>query len=313
MPQERQPPHPHTPILRHAGSPVRLDTWLGERLPEHSRSQWQAQIKAGRVRVNGEPKKPHYLLKAGDAVEVERPAPRSVEIVPEDIPLDILFEDADLLVVNKPAGLVVHPAPGHDSGTLVNALLHHCRDLEGIGGEKRPGLVHRLDKDTTGALVVAKTEKAMASLARQFKSRRVRKDYAALVWGRPEPAAGTIRTLVGRNPHDRKKMSARPASGREAVTHYETAKSLGPVSLLRVRIETGRTHQIRVHLAHVGHPVVGDRQYGRARDTELPAPAARQMLHAERLAFRHPRTNEPMEFTAPLPEDMRRLLRALEG
>jgi 23S rRNA pseudouridine1911/1915/1917 synthase len=291
---------------------ARLDVWLGSRKPDLSRARWQELIKTGHVRVNGQARKPHYEIRENDVVDYEIPPPEPTELVAQDIPLDILFEDSDILVLNKPPGLVVHPAPGHSDGTLVNALLHHCKDLKGIGGEQRPGIVHRLDRDTSGVLVIAKNELAMARLAAQFKSREVRKQYAALVWGQPAPASGTIKTLVGRSPHDRKKMSAKPASGRPAVTHYETIQKFPESSLLRVRIETGRTHQIRVHLAHIGHPVVGDAQYGRARTTNRPVHAARQMLHAEQLAFSHPSTGLPMEFRAPIPEDMQALLKQLE-
>ena len=289
----------------------RLDSWLHARIPSHSRARWQELIKSGLVHVNGAEKKTRYLLREGDMVEFEIPAPRPVELVPEDRPLDIVYEDRDLLVLNKPPGLVVHPAPGHDDGTLVNALLFHCRDLGGIGGELRPGIVHRLDKDTSGLLIVAKNEQAMAALAAQFKTHRIRKEYLALVWGRPLPASGTIDTLIGRSLRNRKKMSTRTAAGRRAVTHYTTVRAFAAVSLLRLRIETGRTHQIRVHMAHLGHPVVGDTQYGRARKNLLPAPASRQMLHAERIAFEHPRTGKALEFTAPIPGDMQELIEAL--
>ncbi|MBP7829127.1 MAG: RluA family pseudouridine synthase [Kiritimatiellae bacterium] len=297
--------------LGFAGPPARLDGWLAAARPDHSRARWQDLIREGRVRVNGRPRKPGHLLKDGDAVEFDIPAPAPVDLKPEPIALDILFEDEHLLVLNKPPGLVVHPAPGHDAGTLVNALLHHCGPGFSVGGDQRPGIVHRLDRDTSGALVVAKTEAVLAGLAAQFKNREVRKQYLALAWGAPVPAEGTIETLVGRHPHHRQKMSARPRTGRPAVTHYETVQVLGPVSLLRVRIETGRTHQIRVHLAHRGHPVVGDTQYGRARPGVLPVEPGRQMLHAERLAFRHPVTGAELEFQAPIPPDLRGMLRAL--
>ena len=243
----------------------------------------------------------------------------------------LAFEDADLLVINKPAGLVVHPAPGHDSGTLVNALLHHCRDLAGIGGALRPGIVHRLDRDTSGCLVVAKNDATSQALTEQFRNREVKKTYLALVWGTPRPAAGTIHTRIGRHPLHRKKMTSLPLHGnivrarfdddeddeertpfgREAITHFRVEKNLGPVSLLRVNIETGRTHQIRVHLAHHRHPVVGDTTYGRARATVLPASVTRQMLHAAELTFTHPRTGERTTLTAPLPADFQTLLDAL--
>ena len=223
----------------------------------------------------------------------------------------MLYEDADLMVIDKPAGLVVHPAAGHASGTLVNALLHHCPDLPGIGGERRPGIVHRLDKDTSGALVAAKNERAMAGLLRQFKARQVRKEYVALVWGCPDPAEGLIDTLIGRHASDRKRMSARVERGRRAVTRYRVERRLGAWSLLRLVIETGRTHQIRVHLAYIGHPVVGDRQYGRRSESTLPIPASRQMLHAARLAFTHPVTDQIVAVESPLPRDLQALIEAI--
>jgi 23S rRNA pseudouridine1911/1915/1917 synthase len=294
-----------------SGPPARLDAWLAVVHPEHSRARWQEWIRQDRVRVNGVPCKAGHRLKGGEVIEFELPPPAPVELRPEPIELDILFEDDHLLVLNKPPGLVVHPAPGHPGGTLVNALLHHCGPRFSVGGDQRPGIVHRLDRDTSGALVVAKTEAALRGLAAQFKNRQVRKEYLALVWGRPVPTEGTIETLLGRHPRQRKKMSARPRAGRPAITHYEIVESLGPVTLLRVRIETGRTHQIRVHLAHRGHPVVGDTQYGRARPGLLSVEPARQMLHAEHLAFRHPATGADLEFHAPMPPDFRELLRAL--
>jgi len=270
-------------------------------------------VRDGHATVNGVARKPSYAVRAGDAIALELPPPAPATLEPEDIPLDILYEDADLLVINKPAGLVVHPAPGHASGTMVNALLQHCSDLAGIGGERRPGIVHRLDRYTTGVMVVAKTQLAVGQLVSQFQHGRVRKEYLAIVRGHPEPATGTVRTLIGRSSSNRKKMSAQPARGRRAVTHYETVQKYEAFSLVRLRIETGRTHQIRVHMAHIGHPVVGDRQYGRTRRDALPLPVERQMLHAARIAFEHPRTCEMLEFEAPLPADLRQLLRALAG
>jgi 23S rRNA pseudouridine1911/1915/1917 synthase len=265
------------------------------------------------VQVDGVPRKPHHVLRGGEIIGIEIPPAVPTALRPQPIPLDILFEDEAILVLNKPPGLVVHPAPGHPDGTLVNALLHHCGPLFRVGGEQRPGIVHRLDRDTSGVLVVAKTEASLRNLAAQFKNREVCKEYLALVWGQPVPAEDTIETLVGRHPRHRKKMSAQPRAGRPAVTHYETVQPLGPATLLRVRIETGHTHQIRVHMAHRGHPVVGDTQYGRARPGWLNAPAPRQMLHAERLSFRHPATGADLEFRAPLPPDMRDMLRALSA
>ena len=324
------------PPLRYAtATPERLDTWLSEHVQTYSRSRWQDLIRRGLVHVNGAPRKPNYQLRDGDTVTwVDSPS-RTASLVAEELPLEVLYEDDQMIVVNKAAGMVVHPAPGHDAGTLVNALLHHCPDLPGIGGERRPGLVHRLDRDTSGAIVVAKTELALQRLAEQFKGRTVEKEYVALVWGAPRPAAGTIHTRIGRSSRDRKKMAALPLTtnirrrlrfqdeicdeepdenpeGREAVTHYRVEETFPHVSLVRCRIETGRTHQIRVHLAHLRHPVVGDEVYGRARH-DLPAPAARQMLHAEKLALDHPATGERLAFTAPLPADFTALLAALRG
>jgi 23S rRNA pseudouridine1911/1915/1917 synthase len=288
----------------------RLDALLAEARPEHSRARWQQLIREGHVRVGGQPRKASHEVRAGEVIEFEIPPPAPVGLVAQDIPLNILFEDTDVIVINKPPDLVVHPAAGHAEGTLVNALLHHCADLAGIGGEQRPGIVHRLDMDTSGVLVVAKSEQAMSGLTHQFKSHLVQKEYMALVWGRVEPRTGHIETLIGRSTHDRKKMSTNPEVGRQALTDYEVLEQFDDAAVLRVRIHTGRTHQIRVHLAHIGHPVIGDTVYGRARKADLPAPAERQMLHAHQLAFEHPRTGQPLSFTAPVPEDFRALWRA---
>ena len=291
---------------------TRLDRWLSSQQPELSRSRVQALIREGHITVGGRVVKPHQKLAAGMEVHVAIPPLQPANALPENIPLSILYEDADILVINKPAGQVVHPAPGHAGGTLVNALLYHCRDLSGVGGQARPGIVHRLDKDTSGALVVAKNDAALQGLMRQFKGRQVRKEYLAAVRGRLSPSSGRIQTLIGRSEHDRKKMTARPRRGREAVTEYDTVEAWADASLVRVRIETGRTHQIRVHMSHLGHAVLGDAQYGRRR-REDPASIARQMLHAARIAFAHPRTGKPMEFEAPLPDDMRHALEALRA
>ena len=290
----------------------RLDKWLSARSPELSRSRIQALIKSGDVTVDGASVKSHHKLTSGELVAMHIPAAEPVDLVAEDIPLDILHEDDDLIVINKPAGLVVHPAAGHSSGTLVNALLYHCKELPGISGELRPGIVHRLDKDTSGAMVAAKSDVAMASLSEQFKARLVEKEYLAVVWGVPDPASGRLETPFGRSNGDRKMMSVHTNSDKVAITAYEVEECFPGASLLRVRIETGRTHQIRVHLAHLGHSVVGDRVYGRRRKRELPVPVARQMLHAEKLAFQHPRAGKRVAFTAPLPDDMRELIDALK-
>ena len=295
---------PLTFILNHPAN--RLDQFLAGAHPAISRSRWKQLIEAGQVTLNRAPVlKPNSPLAPGDTLVCILPEPEPVGLVPADIPLDILYEDSDLIVLNKPAGLVVHPAPGHAADTLVNALLHHCTDLQGIGGELRPGIVHRLDKDTSGVLVVAKNEAAVASLVAQFSAHTVQKEYLALVWGKPRQLSGTVDLPIGRHPVHRQKMAV-TEKGRAAVTRYETVAAGPLAALLRVRIETGRTHQIRVHLAHLGHPVVGDATYGRARH-DLPAglEIPRQMLHAHVLQIAHPRDGRPLAFTAPPPADFR--------
>ncbi|MGD9611555.1 MAG: RluA family pseudouridine synthase [Kiritimatiellia bacterium] len=293
---------------------ARLDQFLVAAHPALSRSRWKQLIEAGHVFLNGAPVlKANAALASGDELRCALPDPEPVGLVAADIPLAILFEDADLIVLDKPAGLVVHPAPGHAADTLVNALLHHCADLQGIGGELRPGIVHRLDKDTSGVLVVAKNEAAVAGLVAQFSSHSVRKEYLALVWGALKKPSGTVDLPVGRHPVHRQKMAI-TEKGRAAVTHYETLAAGPLASLLRVRIETGRTHQIRVHLAHLGHPVVGDSTYGRARhglpaDLNIP----RQMLHAHVLEIVHPRTGRPLVCTAPPPADFLAARKILVG
>lgn len=291
---------------------LRLDVWLTQKAPSLSRSRIQALIGDGHVTADGHRVTPHSRVHRGMQVTVEIPPARPAGLQAEAIPLDVLHEDGDIIAVNKPPGLVVHPAAGHDSGTLVNALLHHCPDLAGIGGEQRPGIVHRLDKDTSGVLVVAKNDLAHRALVEQFKARSVRKEYRAAVHGVPSPAAGRIETAIGRSGHDRKRMSARPPVGRQAVSHYDVAEAFAGAALLRVRIETGRTHQIRVHMAHIGHPIVGDRQYGsRTKDRDLGIDAPRQMLHAATLSIRHPRTGRVLDLKAPLPRDMDDVLQCL--
>jgi 23S rRNA pseudouridine1911/1915/1917 synthase len=263
--------------------------------------------------VAGRKAKPSFRVTVGVAVSIDIPPPTPATLAAEDIPIEIIHEDDDLLVVNKPPGLVVHPAAGHFTGTLVNALLHHCHNLKGIGGEQRPGIVHRLDKDTSGALVVAKTDRAMMRLTAQFRRRTVSKEYVAIVRGCPEPAEQRIETLIGRNQHDRKRMTARPTGrGRTAITLLRVVRQIGGFSLVRLRIETGRTHQIRVHMAHIGHPVAGDRQYGGRRERTDPNRFPRQMLHAETLSFTHPTTGLAVSFKAPLPQDFLSVLKELE-
>jgi 23S rRNA pseudouridine1911/1915/1917 synthase len=290
----------------------RMDAWLAENEPEHSRARWQALIREGRVTVNGKAAKPNSGLHPGDRVEWTIPEPVSTGVLAEDIPLDILFEDKHLIAVNKPAGLVVHPAAGNEDGTLVNALLHHCSDLAGIGGEKRPGIVHRLDKDTSGVMVVAKTEKAMAELARQFKKRETEKEYLTIVRGIPQPESGCIKATIGRHPILRKKMAANVKHGRHATSSYRVIEQLSNAALLRVHIETGRTHQIRVHMAFIKHPVLGDRLYARRQPSDEIWPE-RQMLHAAQLSIAHPDTGERLCFRAPMPPDMEEALSSLRG
>jgi 23S rRNA pseudouridine1911/1915/1917 synthase len=303
----------HTITVPADSDGVRLDRFLTSVLPDHSRSHVQRLIKDGDVRVQGRDAKSNQPVKTGQMVTVELSAPLEATPQPEALPLPILFQDRDIIVVDKPAGMVVHPAAGHASGTLVNALLHHVDDLSGIGGEKRPGIVHRLDRGTSGLMVVAKHDAAHAELARQFQDREVEKEYVALVWG--EVMAGRrIDEPIGRDPANRKKMSARARRARSAVTRIVGAEHFGRLlTLARVAIQTGRTHQIRVHLSAIGHPIVGDALYGgvhrRVRgDVRAVTHLDRPFLHAARLAFTHPSEERPMEFTSELPDDLQRVL-----
>ena len=286
---------------------TRLDAFLAAAVAAVSRSHWKTLIQDGLVLVNGASCKPNHKLKAGDEVAWSIPDESPVEALPEDIPLDVLFEDEAVLVLNKPPGLVVHPAAGNESGTLVNALLFHDSVFKSV---ERAGMVHRLDKDTSGVMVVAKTAAALAELQRQFKARETGKEYLALVWRHP-PARGRIENLIGRHPVHRKKMAVLKEGGRGAVSSFEVQETFAEAALVRVKIETGRTHQIRVHMAHLGHPIVGDSVYGRARKQKLPVDAQRQMLHAFRLEFTHPATGKRLSFEAPLFDDMRHLLELL--
>ena len=290
----------------------RLDRYLAAEVPGLSRSQAQRLIDEGHVQVAGRKARANLTVKAGDQVSVEMPAPVASSAEPEDIPLPVLYEDADLVVVDKPAGMVVHPAVGHSSGTLVNALLHHVDDLSGIGGELRPGIVHRLDKGTSGVMVVAKHDAAHEALAAQFHDREVEKEYIALVWGVVQ-AGRRIDLPIGRDPKDRQKMSARSRRARSAVTRITRAEHLRGVTLCHVAIATGRTHQIRVHLSAIGHPVVGDSTYGGvkarvAQDLRPLLRLERPFLHAARLSFTHPTDGRRMSFDAPLAEDLQRVI-----
>ena len=283
------------------GAGERLDLFLAGELPHLSRSRAQALIKAGHVTVNGERVKPGEKVRKGAVVSVTEPPAEPTLLEPEDIPLDALYEDEDLLVINKPAGLVVHPAAGHARHTLVHALLAHCGTLSGIGGEQRPGIVHRLDKDTSGCLVVAKNDMAHGHLSRQFAGRTVEKVYLALAQGYFEGARrGVIDNMIGRHPVDRKKMAVLTRGGRASRTAWRVTQDLpGVGSVVECTLHTGRTHQIRVHLKHLGHPLLGDPLYAPRLVGHYP----RQMLHAWRLGFKHPRTGEAMHFSSPLPED----------
>ena len=291
----------------------RLDAILTGLLPDQSRSFWQRSVWDGRVTVDGViTDKPGLKLSPGQSVEVSVPALKDPEIIAENIPLDILYEDSDLIVVNKPKGMVVHPAPGHYTGTLVNALMYHCRDsLSGINGELRPGIVHRIDRDTTGSLVIAKNDRAHVSLAQQLKDHSITRRYRAIVHGNLPLDDGTIDAPIGRHPQDRKKMAVLredQGTSREAVTHYHVLERFGQYTYIECRLETGRTHQIRVHMAHIGHPVLGDTVYG---PKKAPFALEGQTLHAMVLGFTHPATGRYMEFTAPLPEYFERLLMLL--
>lgn len=301
---------------------LRLDVFLTRRDPSLSRSQVQRLIEQQAVRVGSRPAKASQRVRAGDEVHLEVPPVDSYEVAPEDLPLSVIYEDNAIVVIDKPAGMVVHPAPGHASGTLVNAILFHCRDLSGIGGVLRPGIVHRLDKDTSGLLVVAKSDRAHQALTDQFKTRAVEKTYVALVYGDMKEDRGTIDLPVGRHPEDRKKMSTRSRIGRDAVSRWEVRERFGQATLLYVMIDTGRTHQIRVHLHAIGHPVVGDSVYGSIRRANAVADTVqrsllkrmkRQALHAARLSFRHPLTGDWLTFAAPMPEDMGDLCRQLHS
>lgn len=290
----------------------RLDSYLSQKSPDLSRSRIQQLIEQGHVQVNGEichSKK--IALKQGDFIILEIPQAEPLELQAEDIPLDILYEDEQILILNKPAGLVVHPAPGHPNGTLVNAVLAHCPNLPGIGGVQRPGIVHRLDKDTTGAIAIAKTEVAHHSLQAQLKAKTARREYLGVVYGVTKQESGTINLPIGRHPKERKKMAVVPVEkgGREAVTHWQIKERLGNYTLMHFQLETGRTHQIRVHSAQIGHPIVGDSVYSSGHSVGVNLPG--QALHAWKLQLKHPLTNNLVEVLAPLPQVFSTLLQVL--
>lgn len=294
---------------------ARLDLWLKDRFPALSRSRIQNLARSGDIQLNDGPARPGRALKAGDRVSLQVPEPEEARVEAQDIPLTIAHEDSDILVVDKAAGMTVHPAPGSWDGTLVNALLHHCTDLSGINGVLRPGIVHRLDKDTSGLLAIAKNDEAHRSLAAQLEARRLERRYLALCWGHLSPIQGSVEAPVGRHPTQRRRMAVNPA-GRAARTHYRVLEELPFASLVELKLDTGRTHQIRVHLQHLGHPVVGDPTYGGRPSPSGVRPAhrpavhqllkvlERQALHAHRLGLDHPRSERRLDCRSALPPDI---------
>jgi 23S rRNA pseudouridine1911/1915/1917 synthase len=301
----------------------RIDSYLTHQIENATRTKVQQAIKVGLVLVNGKEIKASYLLNPDDVIDITFPRPPRIEAKPENIPLEILYEDEYLLVVNKPAGMVTHPAYGNYDGTLVNALLYHCNQLSKINTELRPGIIHRLDKDTTGLMVIAKSDAAHAFIAKQFTKRTIEREYWAIVWGRFKEQSGTIDANLGRSKRDRKKVTV-TKDGRHAITEYEVIKQFDFLTLVRLKLKTGRTHQIRVHLAHIGHPVFGDPTYGGRSNTwgglqgkkthhavNLLKLISRQALHAKTIGFVHPETKEFVKFDSDLPEDMKAVLNHL--
>lgn len=288
---------------------MRLDKYLSEQFPEQTRSYLQKLIKDGEVTVNGKNVKTGYQLSKGDEVYINIPEPKELDVEPQKMDLDIVYEDEDVILINKTKGMVVHPAPGHTTDTLVNGLLYHCKDnLSGINGVARPGIVHRIDRDTTGILIVCKNDMSHNSIAAQLKEHSINRRYRALVHGNLKEDTGTVEGPIGRHPIDRKKMAINEKNGKPAVTHYTVLERFGNYTLIECKLETGRTHQIRVHMTSIGHPLVGDEVYGPAK---CPFKLQGQCLHAMVLGFVHPRTGEYMEFSADLPEYFEDLLRKL--
>ena len=288
---------------------IRIDRYLSEKNAELSRSYLQKLLKEQGITVNVREVKANYKVQAGDEIRISLPDLSEPDILPEDIPLDILYEDEDVMVVNKPKGMVVHPSAGHTSGTLVNAILFHCQgNLSGINGVMRPGIVHRIDKDTTGALLICKNDVAHRDLAEQLKEHSIKRRYRAIVSGNLKDDEGTVEGPIGRHPVDRKKMAINYKNGKEAITHYKVLERFGNATYIECRLETGRTHQIRVHMTSIGHPLLGDEVYGSGKN---PYHLQGQALHAMVLGFVHPRTGEYLEFTAPLPEYFTNLLEKL--
>lgn len=288
----------------------RVDVFLNEEMEDVSRSALQKNIEKGNITVNGEKISKNYKLRLGDIVEAELPPPENIDIVPEDIPLDIMYEDDDLIVINKPQNMVVHPAPGHYTGTLVNALMFHCGDnLSGINGVLRPGIVHRIDKDTSGVLVIAKSDLAHKGLSEQLAEHSMKRVYNAIVYNSFSKESGTVDRNIDRSKNDRKKMAVVMQGGRNAVTHYKVIEKLGKYTWVELQLETGRTHQIRVHMSYIGHPLLGDPVYG---PKKCPFNLNGQVLHAKVLGFIHPRTGEYMEFNSELPDYFSSLIERLK-
>lgn len=290
---------------------ARIDAWLAAHVEGLTRSAAAKLLESGGVAVNGVSAAKNYRLTGGETVEVTRPEAEEIAVEPQDIPLDVVYEDQDVIVVNKPVGLVVHPAPGHPDGTLVNALLHHCGDsLSGIGGEKRPGIVHRIDRDTSGLIIAAKNDAAHLALSAQLSDHTLARTYECLVMGNLRQDSGTVDAPIGRHPSDRKKMAVEPRNGRRAVTHWEVIARYNGVTHVRCRLETGRTHQIRVHMAYIGHPILGDTVYG----AKKPVPGlAGQCLQAVELRFVHPRTGELVTVSCPRSPEFEQQLRKYAG
>ena len=298
-------------IIDETDAGTRIDRYLTGQLEDISRSHIQKLLERGEIRVNNQQIKPNYKLKAGDEVIIiADTAPQPVDIVPQDIPLDIIYEDDDLLIINKPKGMVVHPAAGHWDGTLVNAIMFHCGDrLSGINGELRPGIVHRIDKDTTGSLVVCKNDQAHIAIAEQIAVHSIRRVYEGIIHGSLPQQSGTVDAPIGRDPKNRKRMAVEKVHGKQAITHYTVLKSFANYSYVRFELETGRTHQIRVHMAHLGHPLLGDEVYG---PKKCPFKLQGQTLHAKVIGLVHPSTGEYVEWEAPLPEYFTRLISQME-
>ena len=297
-------------LVKPQNNNIRIDKFLAEQMPDRTRSFLQKLIKDNQVLVNKEPVKSNYKISTGDLISIHIPEIKDPEILAEDIPLDILYEDNDIIIVNKSKQMVVHPAPGHYSGTLVNALMFHCgEELSGINGELRPGIVHRIDMDTTGSLVICKNDMAHQSLSEQLKVHSIKRVYEAIVHGNLKEDTGTIHAPIGRHPLDRKKMSTHAKVSRDAITHYKVVQRFGNYTYIQCQLETGRTHQIRVHMAGIGHPILGDQVYG---PKKCPFPSLQgQSLHAKTLGIIHPRTGKYLEVNAPLPDYFLKLLEIL--